>query len=236
MKYYLRWGGNNFGDNLNDIIFPKINIFNRINFEKKNFNSLPNNLYLGLGTLLTKKTPSSLIVLGSGSDGISKPKYALDYKFVRGKLTIDFLGLSESTPVGDTAYFLKEFIQSHALTDKKFKIGIIPHWNTQINKNFDCNIISPNQETENFIKEVSQCEFILAESMHGAICADILRIPFAPIIIEKKNFCKFKWLDWASSLDISLSFGDLNNYNFSLSKEKNFEIKCQEIKFIMDNI
>lgn len=237
MKSYLKWPGNNFGDKLNDIIFPTIGISNCIDYKKPNLINLPQNTFLGLGTLLTKKIRSNVTVLGTGADGIRKPNIELDYKFVRGKLTANYIGIDAKLGIGDTAYFLKDYIQNNAESSTEYDVGIIPHYinDTVLQGN---NIISPTLPIEDFIKKVSKCKIVLAEAMHGAICADILRIPWAPITINSNKYPiqHFKWNDWTSAFDLDIEFGSVNNYNLYLTSDKKFNKSCNIINDIMNTL
>jgi succinoglycan biosynthesis protein ExoV len=218
---YLKWPGNNFGDKLNDTIFNSLGITESIDYKKPNLHGLTESTALGLGTLLTRKVVSPVTVLGSGANGISYPKIPLNYKFVRGKGTAAYLNLDPSLAVGDTAYFLKDYIQNLDAGYKDYEIGIIPHY---INDKVlvGDNIISPTLSIEEFIIKASKCKLILAEAMHGAICADILRIPWAPISIDSDKYPiqHFKWNDFASVFDIDLDFGNIDSYNTYLSTDK----------------
>lgn len=231
MKSYLKWSKNNFGDELNDLIFPQLGYTKCIEYNKQNLLNLNTSCVLGLGTLLTKKIKSKITVAGAGSDGVSKPSVDLNYIFVRGKLTAKHLDLSIDKGVGDPAYFLTDYFRKIAVTTKTKNVGIVPHWSSieLISKE---NIISPFLPVDEFIKKVSNCEFILAEAMHGAICADILRIPFAPIKI-KDNVNEFKWHDWASTIDLDIQFGTINHYKFTLSKDHTFD-NC--VKNVSENL
>ena len=233
MKHYLKWPGNNFGDKLNDIIFPQLGIDSCIPYTKPNLVNVPKNTMLGLGTLLSQKVASNVTVLGSGSDGSRKPKIKLDYRFVRGKLTANFLNLDSKLAVGDTAYFLKDYIQNLSTT-KEYNIGIIPHHsNDKITSGH--NVISPTLPIDQFIAETSKYKIILAEAMHGAICADILRIPWSPISINSDRYPmqKFKWQDWASMFDINLTFGNLKSYTTYLSSDKNLNSVSNNVRQLM---
>jgi len=231
---YLKWPGNNFGDKLNDIIFPMLGVTNCIEYKKPNLINLTSATALGLGTLLTKKVRSPVTVFGSGADGSRKPNVNLNYKFVRGKYTANYLNLDNSLAIGDTAYFLKNYIQNLDVGFKNCDIGIIPHY-VNDNEIDQDNIISPTLPIEEFIKKVSQCKIILAEAMHGAICADILRIPWAPITINniKYPIQYFKWNDFASVFDIQLDFGTIDSYKLYLSNDKQFNNVCSVITDIM---
>lgn len=232
---YIKWPGNNFGDKLNDIIFPSLGIKNCIEFKKPNLSNIPPDTYLGLGTILNKKIRSNVTVLGSGADGVRKPQINLDYKFVRGALTADFLNIDKKFAIGDTAYFLKDYIQNLALnSSKQIKIGIIPHYvNDSILKGD--NIISPTLPIKEFIQKVSVCEIVLAEAMHGAICADILRIPWAPISIDSSRYPiqYFKWNDFVSVLGLSIDFGSVDSYQTYLSNDILFNKVCNDVQRCM---
>lgn len=225
-KYYIRWGGNNFGDNLNNIIFESLGVKNCL-YYRKDLQIPDEPTYLGLGTILGKRLYKPVKILGSGS-GQEGLKCNHDYIFVRGKLTCKFLGIDEKFGKGDTAYFLKNWIQEKAAIVKKYEIGVIPHHKTII-QNDNLHIISPTLPVDEFVKKASQCKILLCEAMHGAICADILRIPFAPIEISNPLYY-FKWNDWASVLDLKLEFGNLTNYKLHLSKESIFQEVCLDVK------
>lgn len=224
--HYIRWPKNNFGDNLNDEIFSQLGVTQKIDFHKSNLSSLPSHSYLGLGTILNRKINSKCSVLGSGCNGTSRPKVELDYHFVRGPLTANYLGLDKFKALGDTAYFLKNWIQNQAKGTKQHRIGIIPHWATKINNE---NVISVETDVKQFIKEVAKCKYVLCEAMHGAICADILGVPWAPVKINK-NFDEFKWKDWALSMDLEIEFGTLEKYKLYNSKRNTVESVSSRIQ------
>lgn len=231
---YLKWPGNNFGDKLNDVIFQNLGVSQCIPYKKPNLFDLTEQTALGLGTLLSHKVKSPVTVLGSGADGVRKPSIPLNYKFVRGKKTAAYLNLDSSTAVGDTAYFLKDYIQNLDASHKEYEIGIIPHYINDTVLSGD-NIISPRLPIEEFIVKVSKCKLILAEAMHGAICADILRIPWAPISIDSVKYPiqYFKWNDFASMFDIDLKFGNVDSYNTYLSTDKKLNDVSDSVRMHM---
>lgn len=213
---YMRWPLNNFGDNLNDEIFSQFGITEKVDFHKSNMFNQDRWTLLGLGTLINKKIASSMTVLGSGCNGTSKPNAHLDYVFVRGKLSAKYLNLDPALGLGDPVYFLSEWIQNFAQPVIPGKVGIVPHWKTAIE---GFNIISPQLPVKDFIQELSSCEYVFAEAMHGAMCADILRRPFAPIKLQS-NFDEFKWQDWGTTIGKKFEFGDFQNHKFYISKDK----------------
>lgn len=232
-KNLIRWSGNNFGDNLNDLIFKELKFDNKFFFKKKLFyKNLSCNTYLGLGTLITNKINQKIKVIGSGSDGITKPTVEPDYLFVRGKFTTKFLNLDKKLALGDTAYFLKDYIQTKCSKIKDKEIGIVPHWSTNYSAD---NIIPVDLPVDKFIYELSRYKIILAEAMHGAICADICRIPWSPIVIGK-GFNYFKWNDWSSIFDLKLEFGSINSFKTYLSKDYQIENISLKIRNILETI
>ncbi len=88
-------------------------------------------------------------------------------------------------------------------TEKKYDVGIVCHFNDKNNQNLkNINLdklsycmIDIQQDTADFIQQVSQCKFILSSAMHGLICADSLNIPNRHIILSDKvtgNGYKFR--------------------------------------------
>jgi succinoglycan biosynthesis protein ExoV len=240
-KSYIRFPGNNFGDNLNDVIFPKLGITKVVPYKKHI--DIPDNCYLGLGSIIGKRLNRKVKVLGSGSGGGELPGVELEYGFVRGKLTCKFLGIDESLGIGDTAYYLDDYIQSKASKNKSYDIGIIPHhstakkwrWGSNIpDKLKGSNIIDPRLPIDEFIFKVSECRHLLCEAMHGAICADILRTSFSPVEIETTlNY--FKWNDWASTVGLELDFGTIDAYKIYSTNDNTFKNVCSAVKTMMEN-
>ena len=77
---------------------------------------------------------------------------------------------------------------------KKYKLGIIPHYSekTDFNKQIiklsqnDYKIIDIQQDVKFVVEEICQCECILSSSLHGLIFADSYNIPNRQLIISDK--------------------------------------------------
>ncbi len=215
---YIRWMGNNFGDNLNDVLFQEI-----FGINSAAHNGTPQqdgiNL-LGIGTLLNEyidySGSATAWVLGSGAGNAKPPSMPQNSKifFVRGPLTCQYLNWPKSLALADAAYFLidrfHEAVRDNPLPSRPY--GIIPHhWSSESNLpkwhalHHQIPIISPHLPWQDFLRQVDACEIVLTECLHGAIAADILRKPFI-MFATTPAIHLFKWLDWAASMDLRLSF------------------------------
>jgi succinoglycan biosynthesis protein ExoV len=86
-------------------------------------------------------------------------------------------------------------------------VGIIPHWRTACEFDWeplcldaDLLLIKASQSPNQVAEQLQQCSRVLVESLHGAIFADTLGIPWAPIVLSK-GFNTFKWNDWLATID-----------------------------------
>lgn len=222
---YLRWKGNNFGDNINDVLFR--DVFGITNFAA-NVDAVTDGVnLLGIGTLLNSHLKLSgtaaLWVIGSGAGNTpGKPMLPANNLifFVRGPLTCQYYNLPPHLALADSAYLLADKFQaaarSNPLPSRRF--GIIPHhWSLESNPlrwqqvSQHALVIDPHLDWQTFIQQVNACDVILTECLHGAIAADILRKPFI-VFATTPQFHAFKWLDWASSMGLPLNIR-LFNFN-----------------------
>ncbi|MGI9132994.1 MAG: hypothetical protein ACR2I0_03480, partial [Rhodoferax sp.] len=60
--------------------------------------------------------------------------------------------------------------------------------------------INPRLPPVEVIGQLRGCSRVMAESLHGAICADALAIPWAPCVLAHR-FNDFKWRDWLATID-----------------------------------
>lgn len=220
MKYiYYKDARGNFGDDLNMWLWPKM--FGANVDDKKN------TIFYGIGTILSKLTnlvesnpDLTKIVFGSGvrpSFDIFSLDNSWNIKFVRGPLSSLSLG-GEVEYITDAAYAIRqlESFSEFLNAEKKHEISVIPHissttrfdWQSICEK-LGFNFISPHSEIgiEATIREIASSKLIIAEAMHGAILADILRVPWKRFVLstpssEGTMVSEYKWMDWLFSIKI----------------------------------
>jgi succinoglycan biosynthesis protein ExoV len=61
--------------------------------------------------------------------------------------------------------------------------------------------LDPRGEAMSVIRAIAQSEFIVAESMHGAILADAFRVPWVAVSTSP-SINSFKWSDWAGTVGV----------------------------------
>jgi succinoglycan biosynthesis protein ExoV len=197
----------NFGDDLNAYIWPRL-------LGDDFFDEDGNELFVGIGSILYDSYPKSAakIVMGSGYGGYTAPPDAHDgswqFAFVRGPRTAEILRLPQSTAVTDGAVLLR--LVSLPQPSSGSPVVFIPHFHSLDRGNWKdvCAIagirfVDPSATVETVLGEIRGAGTVITESMHGAIIADALRRPWiaaAPIAHEHR----FKWIDWADSLNIPL--------------------------------
>jgi len=198
--------GGNFGDALNTMVWDRL--FPDLTERKQGM------LVYGIGTLLDGRHDRTLkkIVLGSG---LGEARAALpdpnwDFRWVRGPLSAHEFGLSCELALGDPAVLWPE-LQASCGGTPTGPIGLIPHYRTwdsfdwvQVAANAGMVAINPRLSPSEVIAQTRACSRIMAESLHGAICADAMAIPWAPCILAHR-FNEFKWKDWLATVNRSFA-------------------------------
>jgi len=203
---------NNWGDDINffflNELFDVDFIYN--NYKKKYTN------YCLIGSLISNSyVNNNTIIWGSGIlfDNIvklnEKPKEVLA---VRGPLTRKYLmdqGIECPEIYGDPATLLPRFYKPEI--EKKYEIGLIPHWNSLQNKilqrfldnNKNVHLIKMRnyEYWTDIIDEILSCNYIVSESLHGLIISEIYDIPnlWGKIILDNSNI---KFHDWFLSIGV----------------------------------
>ena len=149
-------------------------------------------------------------MLGSGCGYRGAP--ALDDSWrvywVRGPRTAQRCGLDSALGLGDGAVLWSGLRRAHAPVAGR--VGLVPHHKSYDGADWDaiaCEAglfpIDPRQSPEAVTAALASCERVLTESLHGAIFADTLGIPWRAVVLARR-FNNFKWSDWLDTLGMPL--------------------------------
>lgn len=203
--YYFKGPIDNFGDELNPWLLPKV--FPGL------FDEDESTLFLGVGSVIFDCHPelSQKIVFGSGFGGYSKLPVLDDrwtFYCVRGPRTAAFCGLDESRIAGDAAILLKNHRPAQRPPGRG--VAFMPHWNSVARGNWKlaCELagvtfVDPSAPVEETLSIIEGSAMVIAEAMHFAIAADALRVPWVPLLPFHASH-RMKWLDWAQPLEMNL--------------------------------
>ncbi|MCB9201629.1 MAG: polysaccharide pyruvyl transferase family protein [Flavobacteriales bacterium] len=221
--YYKDEKGN-FGDDLNPYIF-----YNLLG----DFNSYPEDIdFIGIGSILDEKflcnkirPNSKKIIFGSGVREFhfkidNRKNY--DIQFVRGPISAKVIGNVDY--ITDSAYLLK-LLDKTQIFEKKYELSYIPYFKHVNLFNWDLfekltniHVILPHKPIDIVIDEIKKSKKIISTAMHGAIVADIYRIPWVrgrmnTNIVESHLTTELKWYDWYNSI----GFDTIRTINFNFS-------------------
>jgi succinoglycan biosynthesis protein ExoV len=201
--YYFKDRRGNFGDDLNPWLWRQL--------LPEVLQGSPDELFVGIGTLLNHRLPAAPTkhVFGSGHGYGRKPVIDGRWQFhaVRGFETARALGLSRDTVITDSAVLVRA-VRGPRHETPTHRFGFIPH--CQSNIWFDWSLvcaelgfhhIDVSWDVERVMAEMSRCEVLICEAMHGAIVADALRIPWMAVSCYE-DISAFKWRDWLSTVEL----------------------------------
>lgn len=230
---YFKSDIGNFGDDLNPWLWEKL--FGDFSNYKKDLD------FIGIGSILDNriKSDNDKIVFGSGVrdfdfdiNQISNIKVL----FVRGPISSKLT--NNSNYLTDAAYALR-LLPKKTYT-KKYKASIIPYFRHAYQFNWGLfekftgiHVIMPTQHVEKVIEEINQSEKILASAMHGAILADVYRVPWMRVKFSKHGHespltSELKWSDWLSS--VGLNDVPTHNFDFNFNKRKS---KIKQLYYLL---
>lgn len=221
--FYHHAAGGNVGDDLNAVLWQRL---------LPDLQQLETAQWLvGVGTILDRRLnplAGRKIVMGSGLRPTLQPGTGQrdlwgdapwgDVRFaaVRGKLTAQQLGLGREVVLCDPGFLVGRVWPGYCATANgacSDRVGLIPHvysgqWSQIAAAAADAglDVISPTLPLETFLQRLGSCARVYCESLHAAIFADALRIPWARVRIsshyyEGKGVAEFKWRDAFSVVD-----------------------------------
>lgn len=208
--YVRRCTMTNFGDDLNMPLIKSISGKSPTAVNQSFGNPTNKIIYLVIGSVLQWADRNS-IVWGTGymspnSRMREKPRKICA---VRGRLTREQLfrqGFDCPETYGDPALLYPRFYMP--VVDKKFKLGIMPHYIDQnvVTLNRFKNIpgvlfINARQTVNKVVDDINSCEKIVSSCLHGLIVADAYGIPSLWIKLSDKVLGNgFKFRDYFSSV------------------------------------
>jgi len=215
VKAVFAAGSANVGDELNEWIWPAL--IGDIHQD--------NVAVLGIGTLLNKPfcrrldDARRILVLGTGAGYGTVPTIDNRWSFhaVRGLRTASALGLDPDRAVADAAYLLAS-LDWNPVHGQRSDVVVVPHHRSLRYVNWEriceragVRFLSPLLPAAEFMRAIARARLVLTEAMHGAILADIARVPWQGFGFGGQ-FNEEKWLDWAEMFGLDLQIRYLPGY------------------------
>lgn len=215
--YYYQSPGGNVGDDLNALLWERL---------LPDFEQLTAAHWLvGVGSTLDERLNAiegSKIVMGTGlRPGARRLVLVGDVRFaaVRGKLSARELGLGPEVALCDPGFLVAHVWPGYLRRPRDDgrvagRVGLVPHiyserWSNigAVAADAGLDVISPRLPVEQFLERLGNCSRVYCESLHAAIFADALRIPWARARIsshyyEGDGVAEFKWRDAFSIVDL----------------------------------
>ncbi len=208
--HLLKKVGGNFGDELNRWLWPEL--LGDVSRGASN-----DVLFVGIGTMLDRNLPPArtTIVFGTGVGYAAVPADITPHSArwriygVRGPLSARALNIERRLAMTDPAILLATLPEVSGL-ERRGTI-FVPHWKSVRYGNWEaiCNklgitFVHPCEDSRTVVRRIATADKVIAESMHAAIVADAFRVPWVPVALSRE-VSPFKWVDWASSLNLTYS-------------------------------
>ena len=208
----------NFGDYIIEVLLERLG-YQAVDFTvEKPPRGQP--VLIGIGSVLEPQLTKIIdghhvIVWGAGigkeADGLQVLE-SLDYRAVRGPLTLKKLRLRGDLPTGDPALLLPRFFQFDERTEN---VVVIPHlWNlnnlpsevrlSMAGGTVQCSTLIRPEGFLNLLRNIATAKFVLTGSLHAAVIAFSYGVPWAIYNPPSDSLDKpLKWLDWLLFLGIT---------------------------------
>ncbi|WP_417737611.1 hypothetical protein [Rosistilla oblonga] len=215
MKIYYWNVVPNFGDLINPWLWPKVLPGLTAGGCPKTNNGIlesPGELLVGIGTLINQHFPKAKrsIVVGTGVGYGKLPIFGDNVKVycVRGPRSAHALGLPRSQGIIDPGILVKEYCSGS--DEKHCEFSFMPQVSSVRNcrgawekvcKKLGLGYIDPRSPVDDTVMRISHSGTLITESMHGAIVAEALRVPWIPVV-SRSEILSFKWHDWCESIGV----------------------------------
>jgi Polysaccharide pyruvyl transferase len=210
MKIHMTTGvEGNFGDELNAWLWHDLfpTLFDADEADGVNF--------IGIGSILDERLPvrGLNVVLGTGTGYARAPNvHAAAARWciygVRGPLTARLMDLPDDTVLTDPAVLLARHPRWRQRPAGNGTTLFVPHWKSVRFGQWPAacalagiEFVDPRGDARALIDRIAQARLVVAESMHAAIIADALRVPWIPVVLSRE-VAPFKWTDWATTVGV----------------------------------
>ena len=162
------------------------------------------------------QSQGSKVALGSGCSGRRALRLDDSWRvyWVRGPRTAKKCGLDPALGLGDAAVLWPPLHRTPAPVAGR--IGLIPHHKSYDSWDWDALAravglypIDPRQSPQQVADAIASCERVLSESLHGAIFADTLGVPWRAVVLARR-FDEFEWQDWLDTLGMKLGIAEVH--------------------------
>ena len=197
LKYYYWFPTHHFFDNAGDY-FNKL-LINQLYNCKCEYSNDSLDIVLCGSVLSHPKIKNARYIVGSGiqNDNKSFNKNASSYLAVRGeiskqRLTNEGLNLWSGLKLVDPGLLVSK-IYDFGEVIKKYKIGIIPHWEDEdyvvSRYSGDYKIISMKTcDVQQVCREICECDIVVSSSLHGLVFAHSFGIPSYYIYFKQHSY------------------------------------------------
>ena len=243
---------NNWGDDINKYYFEDVidNNIEFVPFDRLWFKSSVDRYSL-IGSVIGDFNLDNTIIFGSGAISDDPDIRGIPKKIisVRGPLTRNVLinkGFDCPEKYGDPVLLLPVFYNPNK--EKKYKIGVIPHYRTENNEVVNKLLEDKNNlfidmslynDWKDIVDQITSCEMIISESLHGLIVAETYHIPCVWVEFTKHNYewnWNFKFLDFFYSINKTevscVDFFEMKSYDNVIESAKKWKpgnIKYKEM-------
>ncbi|MFT3965880.1 MAG: polysaccharide pyruvyl transferase family protein [Sphingobium sp.] len=204
--YYYQAPEGNFGDDLNGWLWEELvpGIWDKDD----------GSVFCGIGTIIGNEMPaaSRVTVFSSGIGYRPPPTDFATSRWkvlaLRGPLTARILNQPEHA-VADGALLLSTLPRLAPVPQSERRgVIFIPHYEAMTEGAWDhacllagVTLVDPRSSAHEVIDRIRHSRLVIADSMHAAIIADAMRVPWVPVV-SSQRINSFKWLDWTLSLDL----------------------------------
>lgn len=198
----------NFGDDLNTLLWPAL--------LPGAFEDDPATGFVGIGTIIGMPCGAvrRLHVFSAGIGNDPPGAWAgkdITWWCVRGPLSARWLGLPPDRALTDGAILAPGSAGLPAAATGAGGVAVIPHWHTLDHPGWPAAVaeagfalVDPRAPPAAVIGRIAAAGLVLTESLHGAILADALGIPWVAFATSG-NFAVTKWADWTLSVGCDLA-------------------------------